>query len=160
MNLPRTLTLGAVISLSAACGTSPSDEDVDGDVASEALVANAAVSLKYEGTCEFLRSCSRYSRGLPEGSVLWGCSAENTAGNSGSCEDDELWVAGPTRAHCGLTATICRGEVCVDARVKDVSVSRSWEASNGVMSALGLSYGLTSKCSGFGGGSVRVTTSR
>jgi hypothetical protein len=40
--------------------------------------------------------------------------------------------------------------------VKDISVSRSWEASNGVMDALDLPHGFTARCGGFGGGKVSV----
>jgi hypothetical protein len=35
---------------------------------------------------------------------------------------------------------------------------RDWEASNGVMEALGLPFGLTGRCSGYGGGRVTVKT--
>ena len=164
--MPSPLRLVAVGSLlftflSAACAAETGDdfeEEMDG---TESAITNKSVTLKYEGTCEFLRSCSRWSRGLPEGNVLWGCSAENEDhGNLeyGACDDDELWVAGPTRAYCGKTAKICKGSVCVNAKVKDVSVSRDWEASNGVMAALGLPYGLTGQCSGYGGGRVKVTS--
>lgn len=108
------------------------------------------MNLQYEGTCEFLRTCSRFSRNLPEGQVTWGCEGR------GACDDDALWVAGPTRSQCGKTVRICRGSRCTNALVKDVSVSRSWEASNGVLSALGLPFGLTGRCSGYGGGQVTV----
>ena len=146
---------------SAACATE-ADGDLEEEMeGTESAITNKSVSLKYEGTCEFLRSCSTWSRGLPAGNVLWGCSAENRDHGDreyGACDDDELWVAGPTRAYCGKTARICKGEVCVNAKVKDVSVSRDWEASNGVMAALGLPYGLTGRCSGYGGGKVRITS--
>jgi hypothetical protein len=163
--LGRLLAVAAVALplASAACATDVSDdeadiESVDGE---EAALTNASVSLKYEGTCDFLRECSRWSRGFPEGYVLWGCSAENTVdGKRGPCDDDGLWVAGPTRGMCGQIAHICRGDTCVDAKVKDVSVSRSWEASNGVLDALGLNHVLTGKCSGAGGGKVKITTRR
>ena len=147
--------------LSAACAAETDDELEEDVSGTESAITNKSVSLKYEGTCEFLRTCSRWSRGLPEGNVLWGCSAENDDHGSldyGPCDDDDLWVAGPTRAYCGKTAKICKGTTCVNAKVKDISVSRDWEASNGVMAALGLPYGLTGRCSGFGGGTVKVTT--
>jgi hypothetical protein len=141
------------------------NDEIVGD-SEDAVVSGGGprtVSLRYEGTCDFLRSCSSWSRGLPAGTARWGCPAENRDhdGNGsrdyGTCSDSELWVAGPTRAYCGKTARICRGEVCVNARVKDVSVSQHWEGSNGVFDALNLSYGLTGRCSGYGGGRVTVS---
>ena len=161
----RLLVVGSLLFTvaSTACATEVGSEEEEEmlDDTEEALT-NKSVSLKYEGTCDFLRSCSRWSRGLPEGNVLWGCSAENTRSNGeqryGACEDDDLWVAGPTRAYCGKTVKICKSGVCVDAKVKDVSVSRDWEASNGVLSALNVPFGLTGRCSGYGGGRVTVTT--
>ncbi len=160
----RLVAIGSLLFtvLSTACAVETDGDDLDEDLAgTESAITNKLVSLKYEGTCEFLRSCSRWSRGLPEGNVLWGCPAENEDHGDqsyGACDDDGLWVAGPTRAYCGKTAKICKGSVCVNARVKDVSVSRDWEASNGVLAALGLPYGLTGRCSGYGGGNVRITS--
>jgi hypothetical protein len=162
----RFVTLAALLLTigSAACATDVvENEEAVGET--EGAITSKSLWLKYEGTCEFLRSCSRWSRGLPEGNVLWGCSAENTASDDtgrdyGACSDDDLWVAGPTRAYCGKTAKICKGNVCVNAKVKDISVSKDWEASNGVMAALGLPFGLSAsnQCSGFGGGKVKVTS--
>jgi hypothetical protein len=106
--------------------------------------------LKYEGTCDFLRSCSTWSRGLPEGQVLWGCEGQ------GACSDDGLWMAGPNRSYCGKKVQVCKNGSCTTATVRDISVSRDWEASNGVMEAVGLPYGLTGRCSGYGGGRVTV----
>lgn len=131
----------------AGCASETLEEEVD-DVEG---ASTRGVSLKYEGTCEFLRNCSSYSRGLPRGQVTWGCTGV------GACDDDALWVAGPTRSYCGKTVRICKGQRCTNALVKDVSVTRDWEASNGVLSALGLPYGLTGRCSGYGGGQVTVT---
>ena len=167
LSLGRLLAVAALLFpvASVACAAdTDADEGAEGTDGSEEALTNASISLKYEGTCEFLRSCSRWSRGYPKGYVLWGCSAENDEERNGTelgaCEDDELWVAGPYKSNCGQTAHICKGDVCVDAKVKDISVSHSWEASNGVMAALGLPYGLSSACSGFGGGRVKITTSR
>lgn len=159
----RLIAIGSLLFtvLSAACAAETEDEMDEDMEGTESAITNKSVTLKYEGTCEFLRSCSRWSRGLPEGNVLWGCSAENRdhgAQEYGPCDDDDLWVAGPTRAYCGKTARICKGTVCVNAKVKEISVSRDWEASNGVMAALGLPYGLTGRCSGYGGGKVRITS--
>lgn len=133
----------------AGCAAEIPDED---EVGSAEGAATSSVALKYEGTCDFLKNCSTYSRGLPAGQVTWGCTGV------GMCSDSALWVAGPTRSYCGKTVKICKGNTCTNALVKDVSVSRDWEASNGVMDALGLPHGLTGRCSGFGGGRVTVST--
>jgi hypothetical protein len=125
-------------------------EETTGESEDELRTLNN-VPLKYEGTCDFLRSCSSYSRNLPAGNVTWGCTGV------GMCSDSALWVAGPTRSYCGKTVRICNGTRCTNALVKDISVSRDWEASNGVLSALRLPYGLTGRCSGFGGGRVRIS---
>lgn len=154
--LTKVLGCGAMIlSVLIGCGAQVSDpEDVASDEAAARRRTPAAtsgeVALKYEGTCEFLRNCSGPSRGLPAGQVMWGCEGR------GRCVDDELWVAGPTRQTCGQDVRLCRGERCVVARVKDVSVTRDWEASNGVLDALGIPYGLTGRCAGFGGARVTV----
>jgi hypothetical protein len=134
----------------AACASDAPDDDQGG--AESDLTANGArpVKLKYEGTCEFLRNCSTFSKNVPPGKVTWGCTG------LGVCSDSAKWVAGPTRSFCGKTVTICKGSSCTTALVKDVSVTKDWEASNGVMQALGLPHGLTGKCSGFGGGNVTV----
>ncbi len=133
-----------------ACTAPPLGGEDVADSEGAASSGRQRVNLQYEGTCEFLRTCSRFSRNLPEGQVTWGCEGR------GACDDDALWVAGPTRSQCGKTVRICRGSRCTNALVKDVSVSRSWEASNGVLSALGLPFGLTGRCSGYGGGQVTV----
>lgn len=142
------LTLGFLgIATFAGCAVEPEEDVGTGEGA-----ARSTVSLKYEGTCEFLRGCSTYSRNLPVGQVSWGCTGR------GACDDDALWVAGPTRSYCGRSVRICKGSRCTTALVKDVSVSHDWEASNGVMRELGLPFGLTSRCGGFGGGTVTVET--
>jgi len=139
--------------MAVACAASPEDADAaeeESDSTSDAL-SKKTVPLKYEGTCEFLRNCSSYSRNVAEGQVTWGCTGV------GVCSDTALWVAGPTRASCGKRVRLCKGTLCTTALVKDISVSRDWEASNGVMEALDLPYGLTGRCSGYGGGRVSVT---
>lgn len=162
--LSRPLMIVSLLSsvLVSACASEYDDADEEWEESEAEITGTRSVSLKYEGTCDFLRSCSVWSRGLPEGNVLWGCSAENTSrGDDGSrygaCSDEGLWVAGPTKAYCGKSVRICKGSTCINAKVKDISVSRSWEASNGVLSALRLPYGLTSRCGGYGGGKVTVT---
>lgn len=149
MTLPR-LAVVVCLLLVAACAADAQDPPFgeSGEALSRARATS--VSLKYEGTCEFLRTCSTYSRGLPQGEVLWGCEGR------GACADDDLWVAGPRRATCGATVRLCRGERCVDALVRDVSVSGDWEASNGVLEGLGLEFGLGRRCAGWGGGRVTV----
>jgi len=115
------------------------------------------VSLKYEGDCDFLHSCSTFSQNMPEGQVSWGCTGQAV------CSDSDPWIAAPTKSYCGKkTATLCNGSgKCVVANIRDTSVSRDWEGGNAVMSALGLSHGVTNRtagsCSGYGGGNVTVT---
>jgi hypothetical protein len=130
------------------CATQTGEEEADSSESD--LTGARSVSLKYEGTCAFLKNCSSYSKNLPANSVSWGCTGV------GLCSDSALWVAGPNRSYCGKTVKICKGSTCTNALVKDVSVSRDWEASNGVLDALDLPHGLTGKCSGFGGGKVTV----
>jgi hypothetical protein len=134
----------------AACAADPGGDEPTDEATTEGLTSRA-VTLRYEGTCDFLRSCSSYSRGVPEGSVKWGC--EGIA----ACDDDEHWVAGPNHSYCGKTVTICKGSNCQRAKVRDVSVSHSWEGSTGLLRDLGLPAGLHGRCSGFGGGSVTVS---
>lgn len=141
------LVLGTV--LVGACASTPEVEDENVDDGS-AAVTRASTNMMYEGTCDFLRSCSRFSRGLPAGQVTWGCTGR------GACDDDALWVAGPSRAHCGKTVRVCKGSLCTNAVVKDVSSARAWEGGPGVMRALGLPHGLRGQCSGYGGGRVTV----
>lgn len=148
------LRLGALaVSLSflvVACAAPTDDEGEEDEIGETEGAATRSVSLKYEGTCDFLHSCSSWSRGLPEGQVLWGC------GGAGTCDDDGLWVAGPNRSYCGKKVQICKGGKCTTAKVKDISVSHDWEGSNGVMDALDLPHGLTGRCSGYGGGRATV----
>lgn len=145
------LLIGAAgCSVDATSDSDASEEEAVGESEDELRTLNN-VPLKYEGTCDFLRSCSSYSRNLPAGQVTWGCTGV------GMCSDSALWVAGPTRAYCGKTVRICNGTRCTNALVKDISVSRDWEASNGVLGALRLPYGLSGRCSGYGGGRVRIS---
>jgi hypothetical protein len=143
---------GVTLIAVAGCSVTPAGEEEEETAQAEgAFTGTRNVNLKYEGTCNFLRSCSSYSRGLPAGQVMWGCTG------AGACSDSGLWVAGPNRSYCGKTVQICRNGTCTNALVKDVSVSRDWEASNGVLDALDLPHGLSGRCSGFGGGRVSVT---
>lgn len=138
-------TIGAV-----GC-SAQTETDEEMDATESDLSGSRNVSLKYEGTCAFLKNCSTYSRNLGANQVRWGCTGV------GICSDSAKWVAGPNRSYCGKTVKICKGSTCTNALVKDVSVSRDWEASNGVMDALDLPHGLSGRCSGFGGGKVTVT---
>ncbi len=157
--------IALVVALVPACAAAEdATEDPTGETSDELRVAGyGANTLKYEGTFQFLRDCSSYSRNTPVGYVVWGCADANVDTNGdgaddyGTCSDTQLWVAAPTRACCNKTVHICKGTMCVDAKVKDVSVSKSWEASNGVFDGLDLAHGLSAKCSGFGSGKVTVT---
>jgi len=152
------------VCLVPACASAPDEAEETDATSDELRVAGyGANTLKYEGTCQFLRDCSSYSKKTPVGNVVWGCAESNTDKDGdgdldyGACSDTSLWVAAPTRAYCNKTVHICKGTTCVDAKVKDVSVSKSWEASNGVFTRLDLDFGLSGKCSGFGSGRVTVT---
>jgi hypothetical protein len=152
--LSRFLSTVAAATLVVGCASSPDEADEATGETEDALESGPStrsVDLKYEGTCAFLRNCSSWSRGLRPGTVRWGC--EGVA----ECSDSGLWVAGPTRSYCGKTVRICRGERCVNAKVRDVSVSRDWEASNGVLDGLDLDHRLYGECSGAGGGRVTVS---
>ena len=107
-------------------------------------------TLLFEGTCNFLHSCSSFSKRLPVGKVSWGCVGVRT------CSDSDHWLAAPSRAYCGKTVTICKGSQCSTGKVLDVSNAHAWEGSEGMLSAVGLSYKLTGKCSGVGGGPVTI----
>ena len=148
--LRRTLALLSISLLAAAC-VAPTEDDAEEGTTDEALsTAKKNVSLMYEGTCEFLHSCSSWSRRLPEGQVQWGCGGT-------SCDDNANWVAGPSRAYCGKTVKICKGTSCTTAVVKDISVAKGWEASNGVMDDLSMGHTVDVRaCSGSGGGRVTV----
>ena len=142
---------GGALLAATGCSSEHAGEEEQAAEVEGAWTGTRSVDLKYEGTCEFLRTCSTWSRNFPAGEVSWGCTGR------GVCEDDALWVAGPNRSYCGKTVQICRKGTCTNALVKDVSVSKDWEASNGVLNALDIDYGLTGKCAGFGGGRVEIT---
>jgi hypothetical protein len=152
--LPRVLVAAGLSFVFLACASSSGDSaEGDGaDTTGDALSAsNGNVSLLYEGTCEFLHECSSFSRKLPANGVQWGC------GFPPSCDNSDLWVAGPTHGNCSKFARFCNGSLCANALVKDVSVSGNWEASNGLLDALHLPHALVGKCGGSGGGKVKVT---
>ena len=149
--LRRVLAVLSLSVLGVACvATTDDDPELQGatDEALSTSVKN--VSLMYEGTCDFLHSCSSWSRRLPAGQVQWGCGGT-------TCDDDANWVAGPSRSYCNKTVKICKGTKCTNAVVKDISVAKGWEASNGVMDDLGLGHTVdVAACSGSGGGRVTV----
>jgi hypothetical protein len=143
----RRLAWLSAVPILVACSSSTLDEQP----ASTSKSALSTKLLMYEGTCDFLRECSSFSRNLPAGQVQWGC--EGVA----DCDDDDHWVAGPSHSYCGKTVTLCKGSMCTTARVRDVSSAQGWEASNGVLDALGLPHGLRGHCAGYGGGNVTIT---
>jgi hypothetical protein len=100
------------------------------------------ISIVYQGSCSFLHRCDSYSRNLPAGEVNWGC-----LGHGAACVDSEHWASGPSRAYCGKTVKFCKGTTCTTAVIKDVSVSHSFEGSQGVFDALNIGYGGGSTCS-------------
>lgn len=107
-------------------------------------------AILFEGSCSFLHNCSSFSKKLPAGEVSWGCVGVKV------CSDTDHWMAGPSRAYCGKTITICHGSTCTTGQVLDVSNAGAWEGSEGLLSALGLTYSLTGACSGTGGGMVTI----
>lgn len=142
-------TLSATLVV-VACSADPGDEASPADETEEALTSPRSVHLMYEGTCAFLHNCSSWSRRLPAGQVQWGCGGT-------TCDDDAAWVAGPSRSYCNKQVKICRGSSCVTAKVKDISVAKGWEGSNGVLDALDMDHTVSvSACSGTGGGRVTV----
>jgi hypothetical protein len=71
----------------------------------------------------------------------------------------ERWVAVPDwRTNmCGETVTLCRGDVCTTASVKDVSCCDRWEASHAVLEDLGIPHASNpSTCSGYGEARVKI----
>lgn len=100
------------------------------------------VKIVYQGSCDFLHRCDSWSRRLPVGQVNWGC-----LGRGDVCVDSEHWLSGPSRAYCGKTVKICQGSTCTTGKIMDVSVSQDFEASQGVLDALGIGYGGGSTCS-------------
>jgi hypothetical protein len=107
-------------------------------------------SILFEGSCNFLHSCSSFSKKLPAGEVSWGCVGVK------ACSDTDHWMAGPSRAYCNKTVNICHGSTCTTGQVLDVSNAGAWEGSEGLLTALGLPYSLTGACSGTGGGMVTI----
>ncbi len=153
--LARAFALVAAASLAVAC-TASSGDGSDGSVdpasatGADALTSPRSVSLMYEGSCAFLHNCSAWSRKLPEGEVQWGCGGTD-------CSDDELWIAGPSHSYCNRKAKICHGSRCTTATVRDISDAHGWEASNGVLDAIGMAHTVNvSACTGGGGGKVTL----
>jgi hypothetical protein len=106
--------------------------------------------IAFEGSCSFLHSCSSFSKKLPAGEVSWGCTGVAV------CSDTAHWLAGPTRAYCGKTVTVCKGSSCTTGTVLDVSNASEWEGSEGLLGAIGIPYSITGACSGTGGGTVTI----
>ena len=150
----------------AACSSTESDdastpEGSEGSDGSELRSdGTSRVNLNFEGTCQFLRNCSSFSKNAPKPNMVrWGCEGWQV------CSDDDMFIAAPSRVvvdgksrrACGLSVEVCRPNgKCVIAVVRDVSDRSVWEASPGVLNALGLPHGLTGRCSGYGGGSVTI----
>lgn len=151
----------AIFALTAAvaCGAADGDEPQDNGIAHTDDELTSA-NLLFEGTCQFLRTCSTYSQGLPVGEVMWGCEGQ------GDCDDDDLWIAAPRNGALGLTqkklcgrqVKLCKGSKCVVAKVRDKSITASkFEGSAGVLSALGISHGVSGRCGGYGSGTVSIS---
>lgn len=149
------LRSGFALLVTACMVVACSAEEEDGatspdDSTGEALTSSKSVSLMYEGTCAFLHHCSSYSRKLPGEEVQWGCGGT-------TCDDTDLWMAGPSRTYCNKKVKVCRGSKCATATVKDISDAHGWEGSNGLLDALDLEHDVNvNACSGSGGGKVTV----
>ncbi|NOU27993.1 MAG: hypothetical protein HOO96_08815 [Polyangiaceae bacterium] len=148
-----------VVTALVACGAADDAEPEDNGIAHTDDELTGA-NLLFEGTCEFLRTCSTWSQGLPAGQVLWGCEGQ------AACDDDGLWIAAPKNGALGLTqkklcgrqVKLCKGSKCVVAKVRDKSITASkFEGSAGVLRALGISHGVSGRCGGYGSGSVTVS---
>ena len=137
-------------------GGAASDEADQGGASSELRSDETTrTTLNFEGTCDFLRQCSTFSRNPPPNMVQWGCEGWQV------CSNEDFFVAAPKVVNvngrsvrpCGMRVEICRpggGGACVTGTVRDISDRAVWEASAGVFSALDLDHGLTSRCSGYG----------
>jgi hypothetical protein len=150
----RHLAVGLVV---GGVGCAVADEDAGPMTRTDQDLTRA--NILFEGTCEFLRACAPTSRGLSSPDVRWGC--EGVA----ACNDDEPWVAAPSNGALGISQTglcgrrlrFCNGAKCIVATVRDRSVSSDkFEASEGTMRALGLPFGLTATCTGYGSGRVTI----
>jgi hypothetical protein len=127
--------------------------------------ATVSTTMLFEGTCDFLLQCSSYSRNA--GRVLWGCEGRMPEMSGTGCTDSDRWVAGPRDtydSYCGSRVKVCLASsptTCAWATVRDRSVvpgSTTWEASPGLMAALGRPYSSSvSACSGTGNASVVIS---
>lgn len=141
---------GQYIALASGGGASSSGGPPD----QGSYAHSKSTRLVYQGTCDFLHRCDSYSRRLPAGQVNWGC-----LGRGDVCIDSDHWMSGPNRSYCGKTVKICKPDgTCTTGKIMDVSVSQDFEASPGVMSALGIGFGGGSTCSNtYIDGDPRVT---
>jgi hypothetical protein len=151
----RHAMVAVLVVAGVACAMS--DEDLGAMTRTDQDLTRA--NLLFEGTCDFLRACSSSSRGVAAPDVVWGCEGQ------GPCSDDEPWVAAPRNGALGVSQTglcgrrvrFCNGSKCIVAKVRDRSTSSDkFEASEGTMRALGLTAGLTARCTGFGSGRVTI----
>ena len=53
----------------------------------------------------------------------------------------DFWISVPGHSLCGHSYKFCKGNLCVTARALDVSNAGVYEASQGVLDALGIPYG-------------------
>lgn len=148
--LMLTCTFSLVACASQTTDESGAEQEASGQSTEDALMGTANVKLLYEGTCAFLHNCSVWSRRLPEPQVQWGCGGT-------MCSDSEKWMAGPSKSYCGKSVRVCKDGTCATGVVRDVSNKHGWEASSGLMDALGIGYTVdVNACKGTGGGSATV----
>ena len=134
---------GNEVCSNGTCGARANEDDVGGSPGGGGRrgppspgTGSADVVFSYSGSCEFLGSCSLYSRAAWErnpGTIVTACNGRT------SCEDGQLTIAAPRGGPpCGGRVRVCRKDDparCVDATVSDRNPGYS--ASAGVAAALG-----------------------
>ena len=151
-------TLAALIGVGCV---SYSTEAWDGPLILRSGSDVAVSNVLFAGSCSQRRQCSERSASLSAGQLNWACDG------SGSCADDDLWVAAPRAGALGLAQTtlcgrsvrICAGAKCVNALIRDASMYQTkWEASQGVLTRIGISSGVRDgTCGAYGAGNLPVS---
>jgi hypothetical protein len=132
----------------AGCASSESDSSSTDDALTASNSSFNEPTLLWEGNWAFLTKCDSFSRS--QGKVVFACD-ENPGQDF---VDNEAWVAVPKntfrRSLCGMTAHVCKGDTCIDAKVVDHGEGAHFEGSSGVLTALGEDSGFKGCNSSFG----------
>ena len=163
----RSSCLALTLLLFTGCAVSSADVDGQDDLGEDVELISeggkfddahssylTSTVVQYEGSCEFLRNCSVWSDEAPVGEVSWGCSNVGS-----SCQETDHFMAVPRQYKftCGETVTVCLGDTCTTAQVRDVSCCGRFEASSAVLDDLGVPHGENvDACSGFGEANLRI----